>query len=97
MDLVELAKYAALLMALAFLVERVVGHARNLIEEQTTRVPAFVYGLVALLLGIPLGLMLTVDPFAGLFASPLVGKLLAGVLIGGGSNIVHDVLRQFLP
>jgi hypothetical protein len=50
---------------------------------------------IALCTGAALGMFVKVDLFtADLFTSPIVGKIVMAVLIGGGSNLIHDIIDR---
>ena len=93
---VAFSQYLIVLGALAFLVERISLRLGELVRQIFPWLPGWVVGMLALIGGVPLGLLLTFDPFSGLFVTEWVGKVLSGLLIGGGANIVHDVYEALL-
>jgi hypothetical protein len=50
---------------------------------------------VAAVTGFALGMLATADPFApGMFIHPMVSKVVTALLIGGGANLIHDVMDK---
>lgn len=78
-------------IGLAVLTERLVAYfVRPLFDTyKVERYPWLMY--VGLVVGLVIGLLSNVNAFGDLFA-PLVGRILTAVLIGGGSNLIHDVV-----
>lgn len=51
---------------------------------------------IALAMGLALMLLTNISVFTtDTFIAPIVGKILTGILVGGGSNLIYDILKAF--
>lgn len=49
---------------------------------------------VALVTGFAIGFIADINLFADYFANVLMGRVLTGILVGGGSGLIHDVFDK---
>lgn len=90
MDMVSIIAFCA------FLVERLVGYIMTVGPNIPQRFP-FAPVLVSLFLGVGIAVGFQLDLFGAFDMTavhPLVAFVLTGLLIGGGSNLLHDILQR---
>lgn len=76
---------------LAVLVNRLIAYFLTpLVEHQGWNKTFLMYA--AALLGFALAMLAEVNLLPLIFPNPLVGRIVTGVIVGGGANLIHDVI-----
>jgi hypothetical protein len=82
----------AVALFLSLMVNRVVAYfATPIFEAQKWDRKWLMY--VAALVGLALSWLANLNLLPGLFPNPLVGMLVTAVIVGGGANLIHDIIE----
>ena len=95
-DVLQIANSSALAVALMLAVTNtaIVEYIKRPVEQWVPEQykPLFLY--VSLVTGFVIGWFAGVNLFAPLVDSAVLGRVLTGILIGGGASLIHDILSS---